>query len=371
MTPDDELQDNTLADRPTGMSAQMRPRRKSRSAPAQLDFPLVRNGLDYLASVVDHLGKNESMVTEQDVKYAVLHLHAAVEVLLKARLLSEHWSLVFSEPHQATRKALDEATLSSVSIDHAVTRLQNIALVRISDKEKLALKHLKEDRNQLQHFGMTAPAPVIETRAGEVLDFLIHFVDHELLPHLSDREKIEARLVLRRLRGGLASIKVFVRKRTNRIRGEVTTAGAENRTIGCPECGYTALVLGEAAGPDGEPVSATCRFCTTLWEQKELLYCFPADDRGELSELNTCPQCREWTLGWGVRVFSNPDKGVPFCFACSVAFPSFVPCDRCSRPIDHADDSDQALCGRCWDNAVEEDRYGLEEPMDYDDEEQG
>ncbi|MGW5434071.1 hypothetical protein ACWET9_44145 [Streptomyces sp. NPDC004059] len=45
-----------------------------RSAPAQLDFPLVRNGLDYLTSVVEHLDEKESMVTARDVKYAVLHL---------------------------------------------------------------------------------------------------------------------------------------------------------------------------------------------------------------------------------------------------------------------------------------------------------
>src|SRR4051794_21616080 len=74
-----------------------------RSAPAQLDFPLVRNGLDYLTSVVEHLDENESTVTPRDVKYAVLHLQAAVEVLLKARLMAEHWSLVFSKPEDATR----------------------------------------------------------------------------------------------------------------------------------------------------------------------------------------------------------------------------------------------------------------------------
>ncbi|WP_338697923.1 serine/arginine repetitive matrix protein 1 [Streptomyces sp. Q6] len=325
----------------------------------------MRNGLDYLESVVNHLDENESLVTPRDVKYAVLHLQAAVEVLLKARLLVEHWSLVFSNPGEATRKALDEATLSSVSTEHAVTRLRNIAGVDITDKEATALKHLAKDRNKLQHFAMTAPAPVIEARTGEVLDFLIRFVDDELLPRLNHEEKTEVGETLGRLRGGLASINTFVRKRTNRIRGEVTKAGAENRTIKCPECDHLALVLGEAAGPDGETAWATCRFCMIRWEQEELLYCFLEDDRGETSELNTCPQCREWTLGWGIRVLSDPEKDVPFCFACSVAFPSVVPCDRCARPVDHAGDSGETLCGRCWDDAVEEDRYGREDPTDY------
>ncbi|MFI5887474.1 serine/arginine repetitive matrix protein 1 [Streptomyces sp. NPDC051554] len=363
MTPDGEHHEKRTSARPR------RPR-WLRSAPPQLNFPLVRNGLDYLESVVSHLDESESMITPRDVKYAVLHLQAAVEVLLKARLLVEHWTLVFSKPGEATRKALDEATLSSVSTDSAVTRLRNIAGVDITDKEETALKHLTEDRNKLQHFAMTAPAPVIETRTGEVLDFLIRFVDDELLPHLSQDEKTEARETLGRLRGSLASINTFVRKRTNRIRGEVTKAGAENRTIQCPECQHMALVLGEGepAGPRGEPAWVTCRFCTSRWEEEELLYYFLAedrDDRDEPSGLNTCPQCGEWTLGWGIRVLSDPEKDVPFCFACSVAFPSVVPCDRCARPVDHAADSGETLCGSCWDNAVEEHRYGREDPTDY------
>ncbi|MGV9358156.1 serine/arginine repetitive matrix protein 1 [Streptomyces misionensis] len=317
-----------------------------------------------MASVVDHLDENESMVTPRDVKYAVLHLQAAVEVLLKARLMAEHWSLVFSDPHKATRKALDEATLSSVSTEQAVIRLRNIADVPIAEKEGRALKNLTEDRNKLQHFGLTAPAPVIEARAGEVLDFLIRFVDEELMPRLSHEERDETEEALGQLRGGLASINTFVRERTNRIRGEVTREGSENRTIRCPECEQMALVLGDTADPHGETVWATCRFCANRWNPDELLECFPADGQDEPSELNTCSQCREWLLGWGVQVLSDPEADVAFCFFCITAFPSVVPCDRCARPVDAAGPGPQ-LCGVCWEEGVVESRYGREDPTDY------
>ncbi|WP_186784533.1 hypothetical protein [Streptomyces sp. CBG33] len=54
------------------------------STPPQVDFPPVRNGIDYLTSVVEHLSRTRP--DPRDLKYAVLHLHAATEVLLKARL---------------------------------------------------------------------------------------------------------------------------------------------------------------------------------------------------------------------------------------------------------------------------------------------
>ncbi|MGW2749225.1 serine/arginine repetitive matrix protein 1 [Streptomyces sp. NPDC001450] len=316
----------------------------------------MRNGLDYLTSVVEHLDENESMVTPRDVKYAVLHLQAAVEVLLKARLMAEHWSLVFSKPEDATRKALDEATLSSVTTDQAVTRLRNIAAVPITESEGKALTGLGKHRNKLQHFGLTAPARAVEAKAGEVLDFLIRFVDEELLPRLGPMERKEAEGTLRGLRGGLVNINTFVKERTNRVRGEVKKEGAENRTIRCPDCDQMALVLGDAAGPDGEPVAA-CRFCASRWEPEELLSFFRAEGQDEPSELNTCPQCGEWMLGWGVRILSDPVGEAAFCFACSVAFPALVPCDRCGRPTDAADGS-TSLCGSCWEDAVED-------PADY------
>ncbi|MPY36839.1 serine/arginine repetitive matrix protein 1 [Streptomyces adustus] len=320
----------------------------------------MRNGLDYLASVVEHLDENESGVTPRDVKYAVLHLQAAVEVLLKARLMAEHWSLVFSKPEDATRKALEEATLSSVTADQAVTRLRNIAAVPITDKEEKVLTGLVKHRNKLQHFGLTAPARAVEAKAGEVLDFLIRFVDEELLPRLGLKERKEAEATLRGLRGGLANINTFVKERTNRIRGEVKKEGAENRTIRCPDCDQMALVLGEAAGPDGGPIAA-CRFCASRWEPEELLSFFRAEGQDEPSELNTCPQCGEWMLGWGIRILSDPVGEVSFCFACSVAFPALFPCDRCGRPTDVADGS-TSLCGSCWEDAVEKNR---EDPSDY------
>ncbi|MGW4824072.1 hypothetical protein ACWEP4_35310 [Streptomyces sp. NPDC004227] len=63
-----------------------------------MDFTPVRNGMDYLAKAVDDLTGGASPPSERDLKYAVLHRQAATEVLLKARLLGEHWSLVYKDP---------------------------------------------------------------------------------------------------------------------------------------------------------------------------------------------------------------------------------------------------------------------------------
>ncbi|WP_326698253.1 hypothetical protein OG909_13425 [Streptomyces sp. NBC_01754] len=65
----------------------------------------VTNGMDYLVSVFQHLTEGEKPPGARDLKYTVLHLQAATEVLLKARLVREYFSLIFADPTKATHDA--------------------------------------------------------------------------------------------------------------------------------------------------------------------------------------------------------------------------------------------------------------------------
>ncbi|MFD7555171.1 serine/arginine repetitive matrix protein 1 [Streptomyces sp. NPDC059835] len=355
-----------------GVPGQRRERAEPRprsSAPPQLDFPPVRNGLDYLASVVEHLDETESEVTPRDVKYAVLHLQAAVEILFKARLLAEHWTLVFTNPGDATRKELDEATLKSVTPDQAIARLRNIVGVPISDKEGKALKKLTEDRNKLQHFGLTQNALAVEARAGEVLDFLIRFVDTQLVPYLGPEEQQETKRSLRTLREALGNINSYVEKRMNRIGGELRDERLENITVECPACEKVTLVLDEVPPtlPTDEGVFSTCRFCSGVFDLDVLLDRWvPAswDMYGKPSDANVCPQCDQETLGADVRVRSEPEP-VYFCFACPRIIKEVAPCQGCGRQIDVSGVDTSPWCSSCEDSWEPEDEPQYEGPEDY------
>ncbi|MFG2761644.1 serine/arginine repetitive matrix protein 1 [Streptomyces wuyuanensis] len=348
-----------------------RVRRKRSGPPPQLDFPPVRNGLDYLDSAVDHLDENDSAVTTRDVKYAVLHLQAAVEVLFKARLLAEHWTLVFADLHQATRKKLESADFKSVTTDAAVLRLRNIVGVPITDEEQKALKNLSDDRNKLQHFGLThdahaVDAHAVEARAAAVLDFLIRFCDERLLPCLTnEEERGEAQRSLSRLREGLNSIESFVRERMHRVGSELKAEEAEHRTIRCPGCTQLALVVRPSVNPspyDFDDI-ATCRFCSWEWDTMELAGYFGDSDHEEPGAWNTCPKCYQWALASEVPVRSNPDTPAYFCFACAVVFPSLLPCTRCERPVEATRDTGTIMCGSCEMNLEDEQDY-QDDPMD-------
>jgi hypothetical protein len=286
-----------------------RGRRWHRSEPTELDFPPVRNGIDYLISVIEHLDEAETTPGPRNLKYAVLRLQAAVEVLLKARLLHEHWSLVFRDPGHATREKYESGDFESCGTDAAVARLRNIAGVRFAEKETKALKALAEDRNALQHYGLTHSAAAVEARAGRVLDFLMSFLDEHLLPQLRDPERATAIREMAPVRVGVGNISSYVKGRLNRIRGELT--GHESLTLRCPLCGQMALVIVAGGG--------LCHFCRESWSADEMLAVDYLEARGESEELlQPCPQCDEYALVEGVIFADDPTvPGTLFCFDCT------------------------------------------------------
>ncbi|MEV5950362.1 hypothetical protein [Streptomyces sp. NPDC051993] len=271
--------------------------------PNALDFPPVRNGIDYLLSVVDHLTADP--VGPRHVKYAVLHLQAAAEVLLKARLVREHWSLVFDDPGAASEKAFRSGDFKSCTVGEAVTRLRNIAGVTITDKDQEALATLGRDRNALQHYGLSHNARAVEARAGRVLDFLMRFLDDVLVPGLQLDEVERITADVRRIRRGLTGVHAFITQRLRRLSGDLK--GCETRTITCLYCGQMTLVV-------KRPLS-TCLFCDAEVGVSEMTtHFFLNTPEGEASRTAFCPNCAEYAVARNTLLATG--ERADFCFWC-------------------------------------------------------
>ncbi|MGC4982389.1 hypothetical protein ACLQ18_17380 [Streptomyces sp. DT193] len=136
------------------MAAELRAEQRKGQRP-DLSYPLIVNGLDYLDDVVGRLATAPGVLPDvRALKYAVLHLQAATEVFLKARLQRDHWTLVFKNPATAARTAFDSGKIeSSCTTEEAFTRLTRIKGLALPDKALDAVKELAKVRNALQHYG--------------------------------------------------------------------------------------------------------------------------------------------------------------------------------------------------------------------------
>jgi hypothetical protein len=59
----------------------------------ELELSLIKNAEDFLVEAVKYAKASSG----RDWKYAVLHLWSALELLIKALLQEEHWSLLFED----------------------------------------------------------------------------------------------------------------------------------------------------------------------------------------------------------------------------------------------------------------------------------
>ncbi|WP_405419283.1 hypothetical protein [Streptomyces erythrochromogenes] len=307
--------------------------------PPQVDFPPVRNGIDYLTSVVEHLSAPSP--DPQDLKYAVLHLHAATEVLLKARLQIAHWSLVFVEPLTATREKLESGDFVSCGVEETISRLERLASVDIEHKHQQAINALTLDRNRLQHYGLTHNAYAVEARAAKVLHFLTDFIHRHLLWNLDQTEREHAELALDLIRRDLSRIKRFVSMRMNDIKGQLNSC--PEYTLQCTDCDQWTAIVMDMGG-------VRCLFCNTERDDAiaaAIWYTAKAGDRfitGPSARLAECPTCEIEAFRGEVFLADAPDQPRYLCFCCQFTTETSF-CTRCARPFPANDN--QSECGTC------------------------
>ncbi|MFJ7495840.1 hypothetical protein ACIQZB_32575 [Streptomyces sp. NPDC097727] len=109
-------------------------------------------------------------------------------------------------------------------------RLRRIVGLPIGDKDAAARTKPAKTRNALQHYGLTDRARAVEARTAEVLDFLVRFLDEQLLPAFPDEDRQRTTQDMRTIRGGLSRIQAS---------SPDECSGCEphrNRTVACPGC---------------------------------------------------------------------------------------------------------------------------------------
>ncbi|MCL1841762.1 MAG: hypothetical protein FWF75_08470 [Propionibacteriaceae bacterium] len=105
---------------------------------------LTRNAFDFLERGIAEF--------DQTPKYSVIHFCAAVEMLLKARLMKEHWSLIVSKPEQANLAKFMAGDFISVTLEDCRARIRDVAGEDIGDEAYGSFRALANHRNKMVHF---------------------------------------------------------------------------------------------------------------------------------------------------------------------------------------------------------------------------
>lgn len=109
------------------------------------DFDLiVSNAFDFLERALKEF--------EKTPKYSVIHFYAAIELIMKARLLWEHWTLVIAKNSDPDLTKFRTGDFQSVNIRDAKKRLEYTVQDGLTNTEYECFLRLSNHRNRIVHF---------------------------------------------------------------------------------------------------------------------------------------------------------------------------------------------------------------------------
>ena len=292
---------------------------KPSASPADyVHLNLVENGLDFLLSAAEAVQRDES---PRSLKDAVLHVANGTELLFKARLAEEHWTLIFANPDEASHEKLAEEEFRSVDFQRAMERLEKIARVQLGKDTTTHLNNLRKFRNRLTHFTSYLDPAQAKSLVAKSMAFCVRFCED----HSKETLTVESQLV--EIHQLLGELQEFVDERMKRISEELEDA----YVVECPECWQETVVI------DGGVVY--CKFCRQHVSPQSIAATY---SEGEIED---CPECGEIQT-FATVLYSNDIVGWS-CYSCGQGGQNYHRCERCYQLEYFSDGTAFKWCENC------------------------
>lgn len=297
----------------------------------KLQFTLLENALHSINTALEFLAEHPDRL-----KIVVMLLGQGCELVLKARIEQEHWSLVFDDPRGASRERFEKGDFRSVGFDQCLKRLEQICDIEFNQKHCKELKRLRDMRNRIEHFSVAIRIDVVEATAYNVLSFLLDFVRCSFSSLSLGEKDLQAKI--RERVGRLAAL---VESRWHEIGPRIEQARANGQSVlECSTCSQQAAVV---VG-DGEVV---CEFCHEEVAAAAMAQAVTSASYASMRPKDSlsadlgpwsCPHCERFTL-----IAESPGY---LCLSCGTGWSDLDHCDSCGAPFDDGDEA--TTCGNCF-----------------------
>ncbi|HUZ18181.1 MAG TPA: hypothetical protein VMV68_07320 [Spirochaetia bacterium] len=303
---------------------------------------------------------NHEIEDARRLKHSTVNLCTGVELVLKARLAQEHWTLVLMNADRYRNGDWERGSFQAVGLSEAKSRLSEVCAVHLSEQAEAAFTALSDLRNKFLHFVVSESAARVTGIQLRAWHHAIDLLDQDFLP-LSDVERRE-----------LQAIREQMRKREEYLDAqfEVVSAAITERAndgsdvILCPFCAHSALLVGDGAiclvcgSGQSEPraYAEECARQAAPWMSSDEYYgtqwaaiCTECGQQACIASPEALrSQCTE-TLIHSDRIERDADTDVEpwYCFNCGAVFDSLdiVECTRCGQLFGRS--NDESLCPNC------------------------
>ena len=329
---------------------------------------LVENAFDFLNRAISDFPDSP--------KYSVIHFYAAVELILKARLMREHWALIITKPECANKADFFKGAFNSVGLKDACARLKAIADSGINQQAYESFAKLATHRNSLMHYfhaELATEAVQMERIVSE--QSTAWFFLHDLLTKQWGTHFKLWHKEIRKLDSAMKRHRSYLKVRFNALRPAIKIEKQQGKVfVPCSACGFRSarqeeiveglnrercLVCDHApsvlsfACPDCHEIVAlrsegfgVCQNCEKAFEPDDVVNALIDSGAAHTSvmdadyscDLGNCSSCD----GYHTVVSYND---IFFCASCFEDFEYLHTCGWCNEP--NTGDMEDSYLGGC------------------------
>jgi len=206
-----------------------------------MDNRLIKNALDFIDRAAGDLW-DDQLSDDRQLKYSTIELYEGVELLLKARLVQEHWSLVIRDIDRFRQGSFEQGDFVSVNFETACERLQYFCDTELHGRAWLAFDGLRKLRNRYVHFSCDEQRPLVLGAQLRAWHHVLKLLEEGFLGDL-EGEHVKQIEHIRKL---MLTSEEFLASRFNERGTELDALMKSGHlVIDCPDCEKQALVLGD------------------------------------------------------------------------------------------------------------------------------
>lgn len=323
-----------------------------------MEIKVIGNALDFIARGAKDFW-DEQLSEEQQVKYSTIHLYEGIELVLKARLMKEHWSLAVSDLDQYKRESFEKGDFISVNYETARKRLDTICKVKIDDEANQAFNQLRQFRNRYVHFTCDEPRASVLGVQLQAWHHALRMLEFGFLGNLNSDQLAQIGIIKKEM----LQSEDFLNTRFKLAKPKIKEARDAGHLVAkCPTCGRKSLIIG-----DGEISCPVCgksdMYPTDAAEgyAAEKVPWWDIKDGAEPTRVGWCEYCGDEAVVLAdkdlrkqavKRLSTTPGKAeeVHVCFSCGEVMVGrwFKECGWCGAHFFRSDDESGAVtCPAC------------------------
>lgn len=293
----------------------------------KLTLSLIENSFDFLESSIKYSNGTEN----RDWKYALLNLSSAIELMMKAVLEQEHWSLLFEDIKKANKDILGQGDFKSVNFDTAIERIKSIVGVNFSPSDEKYIVKIRQKRNRITHFSVELHIEEVKSIVSKGISIFVR-----LYKEIDTSENVEGKLHY--INTELLGFQKYVKLRLAEIEKEISGMKRPDIFLTCPSCLQETIVV------DKKLDELCCKFCGAEFSYKDMASYASGGYSGP------CPACSNGALAC---LAQTSESGEYICTKCNFTSEENynVVCSSCENIYwDEDGGGENYLCEACHDS---------------------